>query len=952
MKSFIYKLILLISMFQLASCGYFDDTPKVSKLYDTGTIKSKCDLDAEELHNIFTDDVSNQIECLETNFNNFIKYVKRERSDAVNEAELQGFVRKFFKLNSDSFIKGLRFLFELNMILLNDHRSSISTDNIKPLFLIMQKINIHAVNIYKLMNKINHSNYLTYRDEIINEFSNLMGVILQIVDNNNNNNEMSAKLNILNFIANIKEKFPSYNIDLKTAESLLFLKKLFLGGNKTYINSNEVIQLLSKASKGFQIGLDLFFLNAKSFTEEKELYLHYGKSIQDLRGLFFPLNDKTVLFQTEDLAETLRKLFNSSIDLEKVHAVFRSFQKNLLGKESDSLKFKDLKVALHYLEIATTSIPYKNELLKKIEDIDKKEYFYKKTIINEVKSDMIEFSLELKKLITRNIEFPKEQNILEFAIDLNQQYPLADKLTSDVIGSLFSVKTLLLGGAKESFSKQNIVDLLIKAPDLAENILNLFYINKRDLYTDSLKYQFFLEISNKLKNVFHLTDKILGEDELVIKRHELLHIADYMSKESQEFNIHKFMKSIDAIKTKVIGGNETNYMLSDIHKIMDLIIKGFENNLYFNETYKANKRIFKRTSKINYIPRVNLPIYSKIQSDQLEKLHHSFVHQAKTYRYFRRDNGVAYYNFIIKRTRQGFVESSMINFIFKILQKAYGSVDGDNVINFSRESLKALLLDFKPILLEFDMWTVSFDDFVRNILLLSDLFQNTSNSTGFLEIDETTEFGILVLQAMKLSQEVFTTLKHIQDSGTATAEGVDCSYEDQDNPVFPVRCHRKFFFDIFFNKLNHKIDFPKFFRFYKNSTEEELDTYLMHIEGFSREYEDPDMPITQRDYGMIIGALLNIESTFIRFDKDEDNVLNREELDQAFLLYRSAIISLAELSGSREKYAKSIFLYLVKNKKVPNKVQLLNFHYNPFINKDIVAKRLNLGAVLYFLVSK
>ena len=126
----------------------------------------------------------------------------------------------------------------------------------------------------------------------------------------------------------------------------------------------------------------------------------------------------------------------------------------------------------------------------------------------------------------------------------------------------------------------------------------------------------------------------------------------------------------------------------------------------------------------------------------------------------------------------------------------------------------------------------------------------------------------------------------------------------------------------------------------------------MHIEGFSREYEDPDMPITQRDYGMIIGALLNIESTFIRFDKDEDNVLNREELDQAFLLYRSAIISLAELSGSREKYAKSIFLYLVKNKKVPNKVQLLNFHYNPFINKDIVAKRLNLGAVLYFLVSK
>jgi hypothetical protein len=949
MKSVIYKLILLISICQVASCGYFNDAPQDTEIYDAESMRSKCNLDANELHNIFTEDVSNQIDCLENNFNHFIKYVKRENPHAVSEQELEGFVRKFFTLDSESFIKGLRFLFELNMILLNDQRNSISTENIKPLFLIMQKTNIHAVNIFKLLKKVDSSNYLTYRDEIISEFSELMNSLLSIISGKN---KKIVKINIMNFISNIKEKFPSYNIDLEKAESLLFIKKLILGGSKTELNSNEVKQLLSKAPKGFQIGLDLVFLNEQTFKEKKELYQHYRKSIQDFRGLLYPLNDRATLFETEIFVNTLKSILGDTINLDKVLAVFKSFQKNLLGQQSDFFRYKDLKTGLHYLEIATVGAPYHKEFMKKIEGIKEKEYFYKKSIIKEIKVDTNELSSELKKLIGSNIEFPEEQNLLNFFADLNEHYVIDSRLTNDVISSLFSLKTLFVGGAKENFLKKDIISLLQKAPDFVETILKVLYVDKKDLYNDSLKFQFFLEISNKLASLFHVTDKVSGEDELIIKREELLHIADYISRDDSDFNIHNYMTSIDSMKSKIIGGDKDNYMLSEFHVFIDLVVKGLENSLYFNETYKVNDRIFKRNTEITFIAKRNLPIYKKIHQDQLDPLYKSFLHQAKTYRYYRRDNGVAYYNTIIKRTREGFVESSMINYIFRILQKSYGSVDEQNVVKFSRENLKTLLLDFKPVLQNFDMWTINFENFVRNILLLSDLFQNTSNSTGFLEIDETTEFGVLVLQTVKLSTEVFTELQAVQVSGKPVLDGIECSVEDEGKPTYPVPCHREYFFDIFFNKLNHKIDFPKFYKFYQDTSKEDLNTFLLHIEGFSREYMDPTMPIAQRDYGMIIGALLNIESTFIRFDKDEDNILNREELDEAFKLYRSAIISLAGLSESREKYAKSIFLYLVKNKQIPSKVQLLNFHYNPFVDKDIIATRLHLGAVLYYLVRK
>ena len=105
-----------------------------------------------------------------------------------------------------------------------------------------------------------------------------------------------------------------------------------------------------------------------------------------------------------------------------------------------------------------------------------------------------------------------------------------------------------------------------------------------------------------------------------------------------------------------------------------------------------------------------------------------------------------------------------------------------------------------------------------------------------------------------------------------------------------------------------------------------------------------------RDYGLLIGAMINIESTFLRFDTDNNNLLDNKELDKAFLVYKEAIIAVVKLDESKEKYAKSIFIYMVKYMKIPSTLQLLNFHYAPWASHDVLAKRVNIGALLYYLV--
>ena len=73
--------------------------------------------------------------------------------------------------------------------------------------------------------------------------------------------------------------------------------------------------------------------------------------------------------------------------------------------------------------------------------------------------------------------------------------------------------------------------------------------------------------------------------------------------------------------------------------------------------------------------------------------------------------------------------------------------------------------------------------------------------------------------------------------------------------------------------------------------------YLTNVEGFARDVVDDDILLGQRDFTLLTGAFLNIETTFMRFDRNRDNLMTTNELDEAFKIYEDALIAIAELEG-------------------------------------------------------
>lgn len=111
--------------------------------------------------------------------------------------------------------------------------------------------------------------------------------------------------------------------------------------------------------------------------------------------------------------------------------------------------------------------------------------------------------------------------------------------------------------------------------------------------------------------------------------------------------------------------------------------------------------------------------------------------------------------------------------------------------------------------------------------------------------------------------------------------------------------------------------------------------------------------------------MINIESTFIRFDTNRDNIIDYNELTEAFKVYKAAIISLANLKPGEEGYAQSIFLYMVSKMEIPptgtwmqsgkffafHKCVAYTYCRETFLDK-IEAKRLNIGKLLYYMVNQ
>ena len=374
---------------------------------------------------------------------------------------------------------------------------------------------------------------------------------------------------------------------------------------------------------------------------------------------------------------------------------------------------------------------------------------------------------------------------------------------------------------------------------------------------------------------------------------------------------------------------------------------------FFEESTILSSPPDRFASDIHGIPR------SLLNDEEIASALSEISHIIRKFKYFRGQDGLQTYDRSYHRHKRGLVEIITMRKVFNLLIHAYRENAQSPPDSLPQEGLEQVLLDMKPLLEFMGIWTEYFETFPRNVLLLADIFQHTSNGDLRMGLDEAVEFVGLIMTALRIRTTLIKELvRYCKNIGGPHDEAFDAD------------CYRTNFFSALFAYSElHRKHLPNLQRYFEESPPEESERFLTSVELFTR----PDTPtMEKKHFTLLIGALLNIESTFMRYDLDGDNILSQRELYAAYPTYKN-VLSL--ISGSDDI---SILFYIVHKMAPPQKglwetIQYLRFRHSfnngyppesfgkrvgvgPYYHEaagaspEIFSKRINVGVILYSII--
>lgn len=670
-----------------------------------------------------------------------------------------------------------------------------------------------------------------------------------------------------------------------------------------------------------------------------------------------------------ELGLFVKKFFKSNSDAI-IDGLNLIFQLDMILLKDDAGKISNQNITPLFdllVKVNTEAVTISNilsELDDKTKKFDKKVDFWKKR--KEFYEATTRLAQAVKGVIALNQKDPQKLNIKKFLHDMTTKLG-GMHINTDLIESFLFLKKTVIGGDEQILTTDELDKLLIKTPEIAGLVFDIWYTKKEHFGNDQRFVKFYLNSIRRLNGVIKFDQPNFE----LMSSEEVTSLAKKLMKDT-EIDIDAFKPSIEILKQKFIGGSKTSITLDDLAAVIamgnDVLEKVYFTYLTYD--YPANAKILNDSKvliKDKDIPLRNLTEYSVFGSQaRINQLYLNFMDTAKKYRYYRGEKQFSsYYHKDIVRTRSGFVEIDIEKWLSWKLLTGYGHTDAKKNLQITMDEFSQFLLDSKPILAELGLWSSNFQTFSRNVVLLADLFQEQSNGDVKMNLEETTEYLGMLLTAVDLSSKITKELKEATfqvKEGTATTTKSCNVSTDPKAPAFNTDCFNEKYFDIFLNKLDYKKSLPMLQKYVDKSSKNELLGYLKGVSGFARDDDSKDVPISTRDITLISGALLNIETTFIRFDKDQDNIIDYYELSEAFLVYKESIIEIAKLQDKPE-YAKPVFLYMVSKMEVPDIGSIAKkgkfYAWSKCVQNStcrnktmdpVYAKRLNIGQLLYYMV--
>lgn len=342
----------LISTLALVSCGDLftkNDRNPANLSLSPG---ANCKLDTTAFSYILEKDIGSDITCLKNQLNMFIDLVKTDRPGFISRKVL-----KEFLLNGPIDVEPevadiVDTVFEMTNLIMGTDKNYIKQSEMHTLIDFLSFFNSRIWKTYTYFDSADEVNYSRHSRERNIVYDEVQKITHRLKELFKANRDHVDTVNTEEIIANIFKGDPE---TLKKVESVMFVKRAIIGGQRWELTHHEFSNLINIIPELIQVAFDITKSNRYTFADEQATLLKLFKHDADVirRILYFRENSSEAVFKVDDLVlaiETLAPGIKETLDVTKYPLEIRKLKEILVGFGGEFFTAKEIYALLNHVD--------------------------------------------------------------------------------------------------------------------------------------------------------------------------------------------------------------------------------------------------------------------------------------------------------------------------------------------------------------------------------------------------------------------------------------------------------------------------------------------------------------------------------------------------------------------------------------------------------------------------
>lgn len=387
MKRTLKACFLMSALLLTNACSDLKKSSLINRPIESSRFNVGCELDPDQFRLILEKDISYQIDCLSKSLDMFMRLVRTNKPGYLSRTALEEFILNNVADFDPKNTPAIKSVFDISHLLFGESPEYLSPSSVRKLINFLHTFNKNVIKIYPSfqskeqtpigVHNLQRSRVTTTVQLLSKELSDIY-----------NRTPRNGELHKLDIVALLESFSTGDNTEtFEKLKAVLFIKKLFLGGERNEINHLELHNLIGKLTDMSFVVFDLMRIQYIAFdqgsgqsedgnqTPVNPQRSQFETLQQDLSRieplLYYTSDSKERLFSLEELAEAtasifdpedfpdLRKYPNELLQLKMLVMSTARWQGEVLTEEDKWVHPGELKILLeHANELANRGAVY------------------------------------------------------------------------------------------------------------------------------------------------------------------------------------------------------------------------------------------------------------------------------------------------------------------------------------------------------------------------------------------------------------------------------------------------------------------------------------------------------------------------------------------------------------------------------------------------------------------